>query len=42
YTMRKDGFFRVQSELIPVSLSSEFSLPQQQQQQQSLPSTSQH
>ncbi|CAF3888300.1 unnamed protein product [Rotaria sp. Silwood1] len=41
YTMRKDGFFRVQSELVPVSLSSDFSLPQQQQ-QQSLPSTSQH
>ncbi|CAF1600827.1 unnamed protein product [Rotaria magnacalcarata] len=43
YTMRRDGFFRVQSELVPVSISSEYALTQQQQQQQTnLPSTSQH
>ena len=40
--MRQDGFFRVQSELVPASLSSEFSLQQQQQQQTNPPSTSQH
>ncbi len=38
--MRKDGFFRVQSELVSTSISTKFSLLQQQQ--TSLPSTSQH
>ncbi|CAF1019184.1 unnamed protein product [Adineta ricciae] len=44
YTMRNDGFFRVQSELVSTAISTEFSRQQQQQQQQqtSLPSTSQH
>ena len=37
--MRQDGFFRVQSELIPTSAPSEYSLPPQQP---NLSSTSQH
>jgi len=45
--MRNDGFFRVQSELVSTSLSSDFSLQpppasSQQHQQTNLPSTSQH
>ncbi len=41
--MRKDGLFRIQSELVSTAISTDFALPSQQQKQQtSLPSTSQH
>jgi hypothetical protein len=42
YTMRKDGLFRIQSELVSTAISTDFALPPQQQQQTNLPSTSQH
>ena len=42
YTMRKDGLYRVQSELVPTSLASLSLQPPLQRQQTSLPITSQH
>ena len=39
--MRKDGLFRIQSELVSTAISTDFALSTQQQ-QTSLPSTSQH